>query len=291
MFSGGQTHRSAPTLGSTGLRACAKIVWNRNTMENREILKVEKLRKNFGGLQALNDASFSVKKGQITGLIGPNGAGKTTTINIISGVFQPSSGRIVFDGLPVNGLSTHEIARRGIVRTFQNVLLFNRLTVLENILCGSLLRSGLGLVQCALGLSSAKRGHAAAMERAAAYALLLGLESETGRRAGELPLAKQRAVEIARAMATEPKLLLLDEPGAGLTQEEAANLAAIIRNLRQEKELSILLIDHNMSLVMGLCQEIAVMNFGEIIADGPSGEVVNSQAVREAYLGEPIAAG
>ncbi len=256
-------------------------------MAEQEILQVNSLRKSFGGLLALNNASFSIEGGQIKGLIGPNGAGKTTTINLICGALKPDAGGVIFEGQPINGLSPHRIAGKGLVRTFQNVMLFSRLTVMENILCGSLLRSPVNLVQCILGLSGARQSQAAARERALAYAALLGLDPDLERKAGDLPLAKQRTVEIARAMATEPKLLLLDEPGAGLTQEEASNLAGTIRNLRRQKELSILLIDHNMSLVMGLCDEVAVMNFGQIIADGTPKEIVNSAIVRTAYLGEP----
>ncbi len=258
---------------------------------SRDILQIRKLRKNFGGLMALNEVSFSIKKGQIKGLIGPNGAGKTTLINIISGALKPTAGEIIFDGRAVQGLPTHKLAKLGICRTFQNVMLFSRLTVLENIFCGSMLHSKKDLISCAFYLPAARTGQGSALEKAAGIAELLGLKAEINRPAGELPLAKQRAVEIGRAIAIGPELLLLDEPGAGLTREEAVNLAGIIGDLHREKSLSILIIDHNMPLVMDLCQEIAVINFGAIIEDGPPKKILDSKAVREAYLGEQIVAG
>lgn len=250
-----------------------------------DLLRVHKLTKHFGGVSAVYDVTFTVSKGQVKSLIGPNGAGKTTCINLISGALAPSSGDIAYMGHSIKGIPSHKIADKGIVRTFQNVLLFNRLTVLENILTGSYIRSRTGLIGCSLHLPSVRKAEQRTFREAIEIATLMGLEPEVHRLASDLPLAKQRAVEIARAVAVRPHLLLLDEPGAGLTPEELSDLASIITTLRKERDITILMVEHNMQLVMTLSDEIVVINFGQLIDEGTPGHIRQSESVIEAYLG------
>jgi branched-chain amino acid transport system ATP-binding protein len=251
-----------------------------------ECLRIHNLIKSFGGITAVNGVSFAVGNREIKGLIGPNGAGKTTCLNLISGVLKPSAGNIYYMDRTITGMPAHRIASNGIARTFQNVLLFDQLTVIENILTGCYMHAQVGLVGCLLHLPSVRRAEKRTYREAMEFAALMGLESEANRLASELPLAKQRALEIARALAVKPQLLLLDEPGAGMTPEELSELGKIIAAVKKEREIAILLVDHNMPLVMSLCDDIVVMNFGEVIDEGPPGYIQQSQTVIEAYLGK-----
>jgi len=246
------------------------------------LLDVQKARKQFGGLVAVNDLSFQIRPGEILGLIGPNGAGKSTTFSLISGAAELTSGDIRFCGEPIGGAPPYEIARRGIGRTFQHVKLIPQMTVLDNVALGAYLRGSTGILRAALALDGAEEARTKA-EAARAIARV-GLGSHTFDAAGSLPLGKQRIVEIARALAADPVLLLLDEPAAGLRYLEKQELAALLRTLKAEG-MTVLLVEHDMDFVMGLTDRLVVMDFGEKLAEGRPAEIQNNDAVREAYLG------
>lgn len=250
-----------------------------------EILQIGHLSKNFGGLSAVMDVSFSVAPGGLKALIGPNGAGKTTIINLIAGVLKPSGGEIIFRGMPITGLSPHKVAKLGIVRTFQNVNLFNRLTVTENILVGCHINCSANSIGCLFGTPSAGKAERSARQEVDEIMERMGLESEANKVASQLPLGKQRAVEIARALAAKPQVLLLDEPAAGLTPEETNGIGTFLRKICKEEGITVLLVEHNMQLVMDFSDQIAVLNFGELIEEGIPDQVRQSPAVVEAYLG------
>ena len=246
------------------------------------LLDVQKARKQFGGLVAVNDLSFQIRPGEILGLIGPNGAGKSTTFSLISGAAELTSGDIRFRGEPIGGAPPYEIARRGIGRTFQHVKLIPQMTVLDNVALGAYLRGATGILRAALALDGAEEARTKA-EAARAIARV-GLGGHTFDAAGSLPLGKQRVVEIARALASDPVLLLLDEPAAGLRYLEKQELAALLRSLKAEG-MTVLLVEHDMDFVMGLTDRLVVMDFGEKLAEGRPAEIQNNEAVREAYLG------
>src|SRR5574337_849129 len=246
------------------------------------LLEVDKVRKQFGGLVAVNDVGFSVRAGDIVGLIGPNGAGKSTTFNLITGVLSLSGGDVRFRGQRIAGLPSRAIARRGISRTFQHVKMIPEMTVLENVALGGYLRSRNGTLRAMLRADRAEeRSLFAEAERQLAR---IGMADRMNELAGNLPLGSQRLMEIARALATDPALLLLDEPAAGLRHKEKAALAAVLRQLRAEG-MSILLVEHDMDFVMGLTDRIVVMEFGKWLMEGTPEEVQASPAVRAAYLG------
>ncbi|MEO6278291.1 branched-chain amino acid ABC transporter ATP-binding protein/permease [Roseateles sp.] len=246
------------------------------------LLEVDKVRKQFGGLVAVNDVSFQVRSGEIIGLIGPNGAGKSTTFNLVTGVLGLTSGRVTFRGRPVSGLASREIARRGMSRTFQHVKMVPEMTVLENVAIGGYLRSSSGTLKAMLRLDRAEEKRLfAEAERQLAR---VGMAGQMHELAGNLALGPQRLMEIARALATDPALLLLDEPAAGLRHKEKQALAEVLRQLKAEG-LSILLVEHDMEFVMGLTDRIVVMEFGTKLMEGTPGEVQASPAVRAAYLG------
>jgi len=249
------------------------------------LLRVEDVSRQFGGLAALDHVSFDVAPGTICGLIGPNGAGKTTLINIISGLTSLSSGRILFAGAPVNGLPAHELARRGIGRTFQNIRLFGDLSVLENVMVGHHLRQPGTIVETLLRLPRTR--HAEQEARRAALTLLrrLGLDHLAPMAAEALSYGDQRRVEIARALAAEPRLLLLDEPAAGMIGAETEQLAAFLMALRAAG-LTLLVIEHHMDLIMSICDQVVALNFGRKIAAGTADAVHKDPHVIEAYLGE-----
>jgi branched-chain amino acid transport system ATP-binding protein len=236
------------------------------------LLSLEHLRRRFGGILAVNDVSFDVEAGQVVGLIGPNGAGKTTLFNLITRLYKPDEGSIVFDGENLLRLSAHEIVRRGIARTFQNVELFSSMSVLENVLVGSQSRTG-------------ARTEGQAEREASALLDYVGLGDAADRSVVGLPFATLKQVEFARALATDPRLLLLDEPASGLSHEEVERLAVFIQALRDDLSLTVLLVEHHMNLVMRLSQTVHVLDFGKLIASGTPDEVRANPAVVEAYLG------
>jgi branched-chain amino acid transport system ATP-binding protein len=250
------------------------------------MLEVQQLTRRFGGLVAVNQVSFSVKPGEIFGLIGPNGAGKTTLFNLVTGLIAPSAGQMIFDGVPLGQRQhPHQIAAKGIARTFQNIRLFKDLSAQENVLIAQHIHTQSGVFKGVLGLSPAPKEEREIRAKANELLELVGLQDRAQEKAQNLCYGDQRRLEIARALALQPKLLLLDEPAAGMNPNEKQSLSAFIRDLRDRFDLTVLLIEHHVPLVMGLCDRIAVLDFGQLIALGEPAQVKTDPAVIAAYLG------
>lgn len=249
------------------------------------LLEVKNLGISFGGLRAVNEFDISVEKGQLYGLIGPNGAGKTTIFNLLTGVYQPDEGAILLDGVNLTGKKTIEICKAGVARTFQNIRLFGDMPVLDNVKVGLHNHYPYSTLEGILRLPRYHKVEKEMNERAIELLKVFGLEEYAGHQAKNLPYGQQRKLEIARAMATDPKLLLLDEPAAGMNPNETKELMDTIRFVRDHFDMTILLIEHDMKLVSGICEKLTVLNFGEVLAQGDTQEVLNNPEVITAYLG------
>jgi len=248
------------------------------------LLRLAALSRSFGGLQVLHDVNLDIPRGGIFGLIGPNGAGKTTVFNLVTGLLQPSGGRIEFEGRRLVGLAPHDITRLGVARTFQNIRLFREMSLLDNVMAGLHAQLGYRLHDLVFGTPRFRRAEREARQRARELLALVRLDHQLGDRADNLSYGNQRKLELARALASEPKLLLLDEPVAGMNSGEKDELMAEVRQIA-ERGYTIFVIEHDMRFVMGLCQDIAVLNFGRIIARGTPQAIQGDEQVIEAYLG------
>jgi len=249
------------------------------------LLKIESITKIFGGLTALEDLSFSIAAGEITGIIGPNGAGKTTLFNIVTGVYDPTSGKVYYRGKDITGFPPEKLARLGMVRTFQGIELFGQMTVLENVMVGLHTKSQSGIIASVLKLPAHLREERHIRERAISWLEFAGIAELADTKAANLPFGKGRLLEIARAMAVEPTIILLDEPAAGLNSRETSDLAALIKRIK-DSGITIALVEHDMDLVMGICSRIVVLNLGRKLAEGTARQIQEDENVITAYLGE-----
>lgn len=250
------------------------------------ILETKNLSISFGGLKAVDNFNISIEKGQLYGLIGPNGAGKTTVFNLLTGVYKPTEGRVLLDGVDITGKSTIRISKAGVARTFQNIRLFKNMSVLDNVKVGLHNQQKYTTFSGIFKLPAYFRTEAIMDKKAMELLEVFDLHKESGYLASNLPYGKQRKLEIARALATNPKLLLLDEPAAGMNPNETAELMNTIRFVLKEFDMTILLIEHDMRLVAGICEKLTVLNFGQVLAQGNTSEVLNDPQVITAYLGE-----
>ncbi|MEK3974986.1 ABC transporter ATP-binding protein [Psychrobacillus sp. FSL K6-1267] len=257
-------------------------------MVNKPLLEVLNVGIQFGGLKAVQNLNIVLKQGELVGLIGPNGAGKTTSFNLLTGVYAPTTGDIVFNGERINGLPPFKVTRKGISRTFQNIRLFNELTVLENVKVAYHSLATHSMISSILRLPSHFKGEQEMEEKSIEFLKIFKLDKYKDELAKNLPYGQQRRLEVARALAAGPKLLLLDEPAAGMNPQETKDLMDLIGFIREKFDLTILLIEHDMNLVMGVCERIYVLDHGQLLAEGTPKEIRNHPKVIEAYLGEEV---
>jgi branched-chain amino acid transport system ATP-binding protein len=255
------------------------------------LLEIANITKTFGGLKAISDVTFSLDQGRIVSIIGPNGAGKTTFFNTLTGIYKPDGGTITFNGKSLIGLRPDQIAARGIARTFQNIRLFPDMTVIENIMIGMHVHLHQSAIATLFRLESFKKEEMAAERKALGLMHYVGLQKVENELAKNLPYGAQRRLEIARALAAEPQLLLLDEPAAGMNPQETEDMVQLFRNIRDKMGITILLIEHDMRVVMNISEDICVMDYGVKIAQGTPAEIRNNNRVIEAYLGRGAVAG
>lgn len=254
-------------------------------MSAEKILSTDNITMRFGGLTAVSQLSLDIHSGEIIGLIGPNGAGKTTCFNMITGVYTPTKGRILFKGQDITGMRSNLITKEGIARTFQNIRLFQSMTVLENVMISKHVRLKANPLEAVLRLPRYTKARKENYEECMELLRQVGLDDVAHEMATSLPYGKQRRLEIARALATQPSLLLLDEPAAGMNPQESLDLMNFIKEIRDQFKLTILMIEHHMEVVMGICERITVLDYGVTIAQGNPAEIQNNQQVIEAYLG------